>query len=75
MEDDPCLVKREEGEPMFVLLARDSTAPAVMEKWCALRDREIQQGTRPNSDEEVEHVFAVRQKIIEFRRWRRVHRG
>lgn len=75
MEDDSCILKREEGEPMFVLLARDSAAPQVMERWCEIREGEMKQGIRPDSDEEAEHLFAVRQKVIEFRRWRRAHRG
>lgn len=30
---DPCLEKREEGEPMFILLGRDSAAPEAIEAW------------------------------------------
>jgi len=37
-------------EPMFILLARDRQAPALIEKWARDRLAEIEQGTRPTAD-------------------------
>ncbi len=67
---DPCLVKREPGEPMFVLLARNSSTPETMEKWCDLRANEIARGVRPDTTQERDHIEEVRGKAAVFRSWR-----
>lgn len=71
---DPCLEKRENGEPMFILLARDSTAPIAMDMWCGVREHEIETGRRPDTPQEHEHIAQVRQKVEEFETWRKKHR-
>jgi hypothetical protein len=67
---DPCLEKREDDEPMFILLARDSVAPRVLEVWCHEREVEIGSGVRPNTPEEQQHIAQVRAKADAFRAWR-----
>ncbi len=39
-----------EDEPMFVLLARDPSAPALVRQWAAQRRVDIEAGTRPEAD-------------------------
>lgn len=73
--DDPCIDKREPGEPMFVLLARDSAAPLTMEFWSRERHSEIFiEGKRPNTDQERAHIVNVRDLVDEFRAWRKANR-
>lgn len=38
-------------EPMFTLLARDPSAPALVEQWGRIREAAIRAGERPESDE------------------------
>lgn len=71
---DPCLEKREHDEPMFILLARDSAAPNTILIWCKLREDEIRNGTRLDTQEEHEHITEVRQKANLFREWRKANR-
>jgi len=72
---DPCLVKREPGEPMFLLLARDSAAPRAMECWADNREIEIGRGLRPDTPQERAHISEVRAKVVTFRAWRKANRG
>lgn len=71
---DPCLEKREPGEPMFILLARDSAATETIEAWCRYRTHEIEEGTRPDTSDERNHIAQVMAKAEAFRAWRKVHR-
>jgi hypothetical protein len=71
---DPCIEKREESEPMFVLLARDTAAPYVVEYWANFRQHQINIGERPDTPEERQHIAEVREKVKEFRAWRAVNR-
>ena len=72
---DPCILKREPGEPMFVLLARDSAAPETLERWAILRTDEIVEGKRPNTEQEHAHIAEVRAMARAFRKWRKQHRA
>lgn len=45
-----CYANADPNEPMFVLLARDITAPAVIEKWMEYREGLIILGKKPESD-------------------------
>jgi hypothetical protein len=36
---------------MFLLLARDPSAPLLVEQWAAMREREIALGIRPPADQ------------------------
>jgi hypothetical protein len=67
-----CYAKAEPDEPMFILLARDPSAPWLIEKWCDERATQIGAGDRPESDREkiAEAIECAR----EMRRWRREHR-
>jgi hypothetical protein len=71
---DPCLAKRQHGEPFFVLLGRDPAAIRAMNVWCDERRAEIAVGTRPDTDEEHEHIVQVRKKVAEFSVWLKVNR-
>jgi hypothetical protein len=73
-EIDPCLVKREPGEPMFILLARDSAAPDTIEDWCMRRYAEIRSGARPDTPQERAHIDEVLAKVAVFRAWRKANR-
>jgi hypothetical protein len=73
-ELDPCIVKREQDEPMFVLLARDSSAPETIERWCELRLAEIERGAHPDTPDEHEHINEVFRKAATFRAWRAANR-
>jgi hypothetical protein len=54
--------KAEEDEPMFVLLARDPLAPAVIEAWATLREAEI----------EAQMAANLMSKADENREWSKV---
>lgn len=71
---DPCLKKCEPGEPMFILLARDSAVPDTIEWWCQKRLHEIHVGSRPDTPEEREHIAQFMRKADIFREWRKINR-
>lgn len=56
-----CYVKAEPDEPMFVLLARDATAPQLVEMWATLRERH---------GEEAGVVAEARECAASMREWR-----
>lgn len=60
-------------EPMFVLLARDPSAPLLIEDWADTRERAIETGGRPRSDEAM--VEEARTCADEMRTWRRANEG
>jgi hypothetical protein len=72
---DPYLEKRQPGEPMFILLGRDSAAPNTLEWWADLREAEISHGLRPDNDQERQHIAEVRRKATEFQNWRAAYWG
>jgi hypothetical protein len=45
-----CYAKAELDEPMFVLLGRDASAPAVVRDWADRREFMIDNGQKPESD-------------------------
>ena len=47
---DGCFAKALDDEPMFVLLARDPVAPALVRAWASQRRDDIAHGRRPASD-------------------------
>jgi hypothetical protein len=53
---------------MFVLLARDPTAPDLVAKWADQREREIKAGKRPAAD--MDKVHEARQSSTNMRAWR-----
>lgn len=67
-----CYANAEPGEPMFVLLARDVAAPAVVEAWAAMRVMLINAGLKPIDD--VAMVSEARDLAHAMRRWREENR-
>lgn len=60
-------------EPMFVLLARDLSAPRLIEMWAFKRSSDIDAGNKPESDREtVKEACAL---AAEMREWRKMHDG
>lgn len=60
-------------EPYFVLLARDPSAPELIEQWAAWRDGSVIAGTRP-ADEKAQ-VDEAYQCAADMRSWRRFNLG
>lgn len=56
-----CYAKAEPDEPMFILLARDASAPQLIEMWADLRERH---------DEEAAVVAEAREIAEQMRAWR-----
>jgi hypothetical protein len=61
-----CLSKAEPDEPMFVLLARDKDAPAVVELWALLRER---------AGEDKEKIHEALGCSLAMRVWRQKNRS
>lgn len=55
-------------EPMFILLARDPSAPSLIEWWADNRESAIDQNLRPESDRAM--VNEARQCAKNMRDWR-----
>lgn len=72
-----CYANALPDEPMFVLLARDPHAPALVRLWAALRRVDIEAGVRPASDlPMVEEAYGNACDMAEWRhdndgKWRR----
>ena len=68
-----CISKAEDDEPMFVLLARDTSAPGMVEAWAMNRSTEIDRGMRPESDRAmVKEAYACADSM---RAWREKNRA
>jgi len=63
-----CFARAMDDEPMFVLLARDPGAPALVRAWCDQREQEISEGKRPASD--LAQVQEARGCAERMERWR-----
>lgn len=61
-----CYTAAEDDEPMFVLLARDPYAPALVDDWADEREHRGREGDREKADD-ARHVAA------EMRAWRAEH--
>lgn len=57
---------------MFIVLARDATAPAVVEMWAGERQHLINIGEKPKSDQPM--VEEARQCAANMRAWRKANR-
>ena len=64
-----CYANAEPDEPMFVLLARDASAPDVVEEWAARREEAIRLRIKPESDRAM--VDEARECAEKMRAWRR----
>ena len=70
---DGCFARALDDEPMFVLLARDPSAPDLTEDWAARRHAEIDNGQRPARD--IEQVNEARTCARNMRAWRTENDG
>jgi hypothetical protein len=70
---DGCFAKAMDDEPMFVLLARDPAAPALVRAWALERKTDIATGKRPASD--MAQVFEAEQCATKMEAWRRENDG
>lgn len=71
--DFDCYANALPDEPMFVLLARDPSAPDLVEDWATERKRKIDAGLRPQSDQAmVDEAISCAGKM---RHWRVVNNG
>jgi len=75
-----CYANAEDDEPMFILLARDVTAPAVVRAWADTREARLRE--RWDDSATVGEVFAELDQIREARTiasemegWRDAHRS
>lgn len=68
-----CYHKAAADEPLFVLLARDASAPNIVEEWANQRTLDIEEGARPDSD--WPKVREARQCAEAMRRWYRANRA
>lgn len=81
---DPCLLKAEPGEPLFILRAQDETAPTTVKLW-ALRvqgkhedaervDVTIPPGNRPRRPWQ-DKLDEARKLAAAMEEWQNAHRG
>ncbi len=68
-----CYANALPGEPMFVLLARDPSAPTLVEDWATERQRQINKGFRPQSDQAM--VDEAIQCATRMKSWRVLNNG
>lgn len=63
--DDSCFQKAEDDEPLFTLLARDKTAPLLVELWARLREQR---------DGYTDQVAEALNTAADMRAWREKNR-
>jgi hypothetical protein len=68
-----CYANAQQDEPMFILLARDASAPLIVEAWATERERLIGLGVKPESD--MAMVGEARECAEKMREWRVANRG
>jgi hypothetical protein len=68
-----CYANALPDEPMFVLLARDPSAPDLIDQWATIRQGQIYKGLRPQSDQAL--VDEAIQCAANMRYWRVVNNG
>lgn len=68
-----CYANALPDEPMFVLLARDPTAPAIVKEWAEMREQAIETGNRPRSDYTM--VTEARDCALAMEAWRKQNNG
>jgi len=67
-----CLAKAEADEPMFILLARDPAAPAILRAWAADR---LELADTGKLDDQAEHAAAARRIADAMELWREENPG
>lgn len=69
LEGDRCYDGAMPNEPMFVLLARDESAPKLVREWAAIRQSLISAGLKPETDlAQVNEAFALADRMEAWRR-------
>lgn len=68
-----CYANALPDEPMFILLARDRSSPVLVDEWAAIREIEIGEGRRPESDRAM--VIEARECAEKMRKWRSANDG
>lgn len=68
-----CYGNAEPDEPMFILLARDLSAPDIVAEWAARREDAIQLGEKPETDRAM--VDEARECANAMRAWRQANRS
>lgn len=68
-----CFAAAMDDEPMFVLLARDPHAPAMVREWADARQRDINAGRKPASD--MDKVMEARDTADRMEAWREENDG
>jgi hypothetical protein len=68
-----CYANAMPDEPMFVLLARDSQAPFLIERWAEEREWDIKNHFRPSEEEAM--VSEARECANAMREWRKANDG
>lgn len=68
-----CFHAAMDDEPMFVLLARDPSAPKLVRQWADKRTGEINSGTRPASD--MGKVLDALENADRMEHWRKENDG
>lgn len=68
-----CYANALPDEPMFVLLARDTHAPLLVEMWAAMRYHDIMFSNKPESDAAL--VTEAQRCACAMREWRNTHNG
>jgi len=64
-----CYANALPDEPMFILLARDPSAPGLVEDWASIRNKECHEGRRPMSDQAmVREALECAAKMVEWRK-------
>lgn len=65
---DGCFARAMDDEPMFVLLARDASAPKKVREWATQRKADISMGRKPASDMAVvDEAFETANKMEAWR--------
>lgn len=68
-----CFAAAMDDEPMFVLLARDESAPKGADDWADRREADIEAGRKPASD--MVKVQEARKCAADMRTWREENDG
>lgn len=68
-----CYANALPDEPMFILLARDTAAPAAIRAWARVRRSHIDMRTRPESDEPM--IQQALKCAKEMEDWRKANDG
>lgn len=70
---DGCFHRAMDDEPMFVLLARDPSAPNLVRQWAQKRELDINEGRKPASD--MVMVQEARDAADRMEAWREQNDG